>query len=61
MDQNFGRDRKVLQQGISVLNMQALSLSVQVFLKVGQKSRSLGSKFLVPTERYYHKEYTHVI
>ena len=29
MDQNFGTDRKVLPQGISMLNLKALSILVQ--------------------------------
>ena len=54
MDQNFGTDRKVLPQGISMLNLKALSLLVQKLMprlsrsKVGQKSRSRsqGQNFL---------------
>ena len=52
MDQNFGTDKKVLPQGISMLNLKALSLSVQklmsrlsFFSKEGQKSRSQSQNF----------------
>ena len=69
MNQNFGTDRKVLQQGISMLNLKALSLSIQkLMLRFSFfKSRSkvkvkvTRSKFLVPRQRSCHKKSTHVI
>ena len=64
---NFGMDRKVLPQGISMRNMKALSLSAQKLMPRLSifKSRSkvkvkvTGSNFLVPTERSCYKEYTY--
>ena len=69
MDQNFGMDRKVLPQGISMLNLIALSLSVQKLMprlsfskrRSKVKVKVTRSKFLVPSERSCHKQFTHVI
>ena len=36
MNRNFGTDRKVLPQGISMLNLKALSFSVQKLMSQGQ-------------------------
>ena len=65
MDQNFGIVRKVLPQGISMLNLKALSLSVQKLMpslslfKSGSKVKVkvTRSKILVPRERFCHKKY----
>ena len=67
MDQNCGMGRKVLPQGISMLNLKALSLSVQKlmpklsFFKSRSKVKVKRSKCLVLRERSCHKQYTNVI